>query len=146
MLEEAVGTHPVRWLHDRWARLIIAFCASFHLLMALVLAFASEDVVVTSGTLPVFTLMGRGAWAVVFLIAGVASALLVARVTVPRMIVTWGTVIPLGFAWTGTFAIALIEGRGSAIGLVVWPTLLATFSTAGLWVATHEAIGTNGEG
>jgi hypothetical protein len=56
------------------------------------------------------------------------------------MVFTWGTVIPTGFAWTGTFAIGVIEGRGSAIGLVVWPTLLCVWVVAGMWIATHEAI------
>jgi hypothetical protein len=135
-----VSTHPVRWLHDRWARLIIGICAAFHLLMAVVLAFAPETLVVTDGSLPVFALMGRRAWAVVYLIAGVASALLTARPTIPRMVATWGVVVPTGFAWTGTFAIGVINGEGSYIGLVIWPTLISVFVVAGLWLATHEAL------
>jgi hypothetical protein len=132
--------HPVRWIHDRWARLIVAICAGFHLLLALVLVVAPVQTVITEGTLPVFELMGRYAWAVWFLFAGIASALLVMKPTIPRMVATWGSVIPLGFAWSGTFAISVIQGRGSAIGLVVWPTLLTVFAVAGMWIATHEAL------
>ena len=138
--------HPIRWLHHRWARLIIAICSGFHLGMALVLAFAPPSLVLTDGALPVFSLMGRHAWAIPYAVAGVAAALLVAKTTLPRMICTWGTVVPLGFAWTGTWAVAAAEGRGSAIALMVWPTLLAVFVTAGMWLATHEALRTTDEG
>jgi len=138
--------HPVRWLRDHAARIILTICSAFHLLMAAVLAFMPEDLVVTEGWLPVFTLMGRHPWAVVYLIAGVSAAALVAKATLPRMICTWGTVVPTGFAWTGTFAIGVIQGRGSAIGLVVWPTLLSVFVVAGMWLATHEALRPPDEG
>lgn len=132
--------HRERWIHHRWAHLVLLICAVFHIGMSVVILFAPVNMVVTDGTLPVFALMGRPGWSLTFLIAGVAALFLAIQPTIVRQLMTWITVVPLGFVWTGTFAVAAIEGRGSVALLLAWPTLLAVWVVAGLWIATHEAL------
>ncbi len=128
------------WLHDHWARAIICVCALFHLTLSGVVLVAPAEVVVTEGTLPVFDLMGRVPWSLVFLLAGVTSLALAVKPTRAREVVTWGVIIPAGFAWTGSIGVAVIQGRSSAVLLVVWPTLMIVFAIAGVWIAIRDAL------
>ena len=136
---EVDAVHPwARLRHFDWDRAQVVIVAGFHLLVAFTVLFAPVEQVVTEGTLPVFDLAGRAVWAPVFAVAGVSAALLARKVTLVRQLATWLTVMPLGFTWTGAFAIAVIQGRGSAIGLIVWPTLLAAWAISAVRIALHS--------
>jgi hypothetical protein len=123
-----------------WDRATVTTAAVFHAVMAMVIVLAPREIVVTDGTLPVFQMAPREAWAVLFAVAGVAAFLLAIKVTITRQLVTWFTIVPLGFAWTYAFADAVIAGRGSAIALLVWLTLLAVWSISAVRIALHTEL------
>lgn len=118
-----------------WERFLISWCAAFHVATAIPLAFAPLDQILNAGTRPVFEIASRYVWAVLFLAAGVLSVLLVRVQTTPVQLLTWLTVLPLGGIWLTAFALAVLDGKGSAIGLTVWPFLYGPWAVAGIRVA-----------
>jgi hypothetical protein len=123
------------WRRFEWDRYMLGWCAAFHLLMAVTLAFAPADQIVNAGTAPIFALGSRWFWAGAFLVAGLSATAMLWRMRVWSELLTWFTVIPLGFAWAGTFLMAVVDGRGSAIGLIVWPFLYVPWAVVAIRLA-----------
>lgn len=123
-----------RWSFD-WQRFLIQWCAAFHLLVAFTLAFAPYNQIFNAGTAPVFEIASRYVWAGLFLVAGIAAVVLLHRRTTAVQLLTWFTVLPLGGAWLTAFALAVLNGRGSAIGVVVWPFLYGPWALAAVRMA-----------
>ncbi len=120
-----------------WERVLLLASVVFHGLIASAMAFAPYNQIYNAGTAPVYDIASRYVWAVMFAIAAATSLLLAIRQTMPRQIVTWFTVLPLGGLWWTAFVLAVSKGRGSAIGVVVWMVVY------GLWaiVALRMALG-----
>jgi hypothetical protein len=136
--DEAVARVVVRWrqrLHFDWQRFLVAWCGSFHLLIAFTLALAPYGQIYNAGTAPVYEIASRYVWAGLFLLAGALSLVLLRRQTALVQCLTWLTVLPLGGAWLTAFILAVLDGRGSAIGVVVWPFLYGPPVLAGLRIA-----------
>ena len=128
----------VRWwqrFQFDWLRVMLGFCASFHLGMAVTLALAPYEQIHNAGTAPVYEIANRYVWAAGFLLAGVVSVVLLRRRTVRVQLAWWFITAPLGAMWWVAFVLAVFAGRGSAIGVVVWLTLYGMFSVAGLRIA-----------
>lgn len=121
-----------------WDRVQVAVVAGFHLLAAFTILAAPTVQVVTVGTLPVFDLAPRPVWAVGFAGAGIAATMLAVRVTLWRQLTTWFAVVILGSAWTTAICVAVIEGRGSAVAAIVWPTLLIMWGISAVRIALHS--------
>jgi len=136
--EVDVARNVVRWwqhMQFDWQRFLVAWCAAFHLLVAFTLAFAPYQQIYNAGTAPVYEIASRYVWAALFLVAGLFSLFLLRRQTALVQCLTWFTVLPLGGAWLTAFVLAVSAGRGSAIGVVVWPFLYAPWAVAGLRIA-----------
>jgi hypothetical protein len=118
------------WRRFHWDRFLLGWCAAFHLLAGLILAFAPLGQVLTEGTRPVLELASRHVWAVVFLAAAAASASLLWRAEPWRQLAAWLTVFPLGLMWLTAFTLAVLDGRGSALVVVVWPFLYIPWGLA----------------
>jgi hypothetical protein len=133
-----VARHVVRWwqrVHFDWQRFLVAWCAAFHLLIAFTLALAPYQQIYNAGTAPVYLIASRYVWAALFLVAGLFSLLLLRRQTALVQCLTWFTVLPLGGTWLTAFVLAVYAGRGSAIGVVVWPFLYLPWAVAGVRIA-----------
>jgi hypothetical protein len=118
-----------------WQRFLVGACAAFHLGVSAPLAFAPIDQILNAGTAPVFAIANRYVWAAAFLAAGTAATFLLRWQTTLTQCLTWFTVLPLGGLWWTAFVLAVIDGRGSAIGVVVWFTLYGLFAVAGARMA-----------
>lgn len=118
-----------------WDRFLIGWCAAFHGLIAFTLAFAPFEQIYNAGTAPVYEITNRYGWAALFAFAAATSALLLHRQPAWVQLLTWFTVLPLGGMWLIAFVLAVINGRGSAIGVVVWPFLY------GPWIAAAIRVG-----
>lgn len=135
-VDDRAWLHMVKRLRRfEWDRALLGWCSAFHLLMAVTLAAAPEDQILNAGTAPIFDLASRYFWAGAFLIAGGAAALMLGRMSTWTELLTWFTVIPLGFAWAGTFLLAVVDGRGSAIGVIVWPFLYIPWAVVAIRLA-----------
>ena len=122
-----------------WERFLLVVCAGAHLLLGGALLFAPDEQVINAGTRAVFELAPRWGWGIACLIAGLAAASLLHRITVVRQMVTWLTVIPLGFAWFAAFVLPLlITGRGSAIGAVIFPTVYLIFGAVAVRIGLRR--------
>jgi hypothetical protein len=118
-----------------WERFLLALCSLFHLWLAVTLAFAPTAQILNAGTQPVFELAPRGVWAAWFFLAGAAAAALLRWHTKTLQAVTWFSVFPLAFAWLSAFVMAVLDGRGSAIGIVVWSTLTLLWAPVAIRLA-----------
>jgi len=118
-----------------WQRFLVGWAAAFHLLVAVTLALAPYEQIYNAGTAPVYDIASRYVWAALFFVAGSAAVFLLRRQTALVQCLTWFTVLPLGGAWLTAFSLAVIDGRGSAIGVVVWPFLYAPWALAGIRIA-----------
>ncbi len=125
----------VRSYWPGWDRFLVAWCAAFHAAMAVPLAFAPARQIVTAGTLPVFELADRLVWAGIFLAAGLLAAAALRWQTAPVQLLTWLVVFGVGGAWLTAFVLAVLNGRGSAIGVTVWPFLYVPWGVAGVRIA-----------
>jgi hypothetical protein len=133
-----------------WGRALVGVCAMFHLSGAAIIGFAPEKQLITIGTRPVFRLLmdqyllpmslqgSRVVWTVLFLAAGIAATLLTIHPTGARELVTWFLVIPIGFTWSATYALNVLQGGGSAMGAIGWPTLLLVWGIAAFRVALEK--------
>lgn len=132
-----------------WLRLELAIIAAFHVIAGFTIGCAPRSQIVTAGTLPVFEMFpslltvdqARFWWAVSYTVAGAFAAVLLFRVTSAMQWITWLTVIPIGCTWVGTFSLAVLNGQGTALGVVVWMTLLLWWGT----VAIRIALGGRGD-
>lgn len=132
-LMRVVGAYErTRQLWSGWERFLVAWCSGFHALIAFTLAFAPLDQIYNAGTRPVFEIASRYVWAAIFALAALFSAFLLHRQTARVQMLTWLTVLPLGGMWLFAFALAVINGRGSAIGVVVWPFLYGPWAIAAI--------------
>lgn len=123
----------VRSYWPGWDRFLVGWCALFHLAMAAPLAFAPVEQIINAGTQPVFDLAGRYVWALVFLTAGVLAA---AALRWPSLqLAAWLTVFGVGGLWLTAFALAVLNDRGSAIGVTVWPFLYGPWAVAAVRMA-----------
>lgn len=118
-----------------WQRFIIGWCGLFHLGVAFTLAAAPYQQIYNAGTAPVYELATRYQWAAAFLVAGLFCFLLLRWQTVLVQLLTWFTVLPLGGMWLTSFILAVLGGRGSAIGVVVWVALYGPPAVAGVRLA-----------
>jgi len=130
-----MAVEGVRSLWPGWERFLIASCGFLHLIVGLALAFAPYEQVYNAGTAPVYTLANRYVWAVAFAAAALSSALLASRRTTPRQLFWWFTAPILGGLWFTAFVLAVLDGRGSAIGVGVWFVLYGIFAVAALRIA-----------
>lgn len=134
--EERVLLEVVKQIRRfNWERFLVGWCAAFHLGMAVPLAFAPEWQIVNAGTAPVFDLASRYVWAALFLAAGVLCLFLLRWQTAPVQFLTWFTVLTVGGVWLTAFILAVVDGRGSAIGVTVWPFLYGPWALAGVRIA-----------
>jgi hypothetical protein len=123
-------TRFARWLRRRRiARFELACVAAFHLLVAITIAFAPREQVVTPGTSAIFGTIPLPVWVAWFACTGTAATAAVIRATSLRLALTWMGVFPLGLAWTYGFSAAVTDGRGNAVFALVWPFLLAWWLT-----------------
>lgn len=132
--QEALLAVVKQWRRFDWERFLIGWCSGFHAMVAFTLTFAPFDQIYNAGTAPVYEITGRYGWAALFGLAAAASALLVFRRTAPMQVLTWFTVLPLGGLWLTAFVLAVLNGRGSAIGVVVWPFLYGPWAVAAIRV------------
>lgn len=114
------GEAPRRW---SWDQFLLAWCSAFHLLVGFTLAAAPLGQVLTEGTRPVLELASRYVWAAVFTLVGLAVACLRQRVPPVLRIPIWALTLGLGAVWLTAFSLAVLDDRGSALGVVVWPFL-----------------------
>ena len=124
-----------QWRRFEWDRFLVGWCAAFHVATAVPLAFAPYEQIFNAGTAPVFAMFSRYVWAAVFLTVGIITASLLRWRTPLVQFLTWFTVLPLGGAWLTAFLLAVLDGRGSAIGLTVWIALYGPWSVAGVRIA-----------
>ena len=125
----------VRSYWPGWDRFLVAWCAAFHLAMAAPLAFAPKAQIVNAGTAPVFDIASRNVWAVIFLTAGLLAVAALHWQTAPVQLLTWLIVFGVGGAWLTAFSLAVLNDRGSAIGVTVWPFLYGPWAVAGIRMA-----------
>lgn len=106
-----------------WERFTVSTCAGFHGLLGFTLLAAPIEQVYNAGTQPVFALASRYLWAVLFLAAGVAAGMLLHYRRPFHQFIAWMLVFPLGAVWLTAFTLAVLQGHGSALSIVVWPAL-----------------------
>lgn len=136
--EEQVARTVVRWwqrLQFDWQRALVWWCGAFHLGVAFTLAFAPYEQIYNAGTAPVYEIASRYVWAGIFTAAGLLCLLLLHRQTAPVQFMTWFTVLTLGGTWLTAFILAVLNGKGSAIGVVVWVALYSLPALAGIRMA-----------
>ena len=113
------------WLRRRnLLRLELGAVALFHLLVAVTIAAAPREQVITPGTSAIFGTVPLYVWVAWFAITGLAAVATVVRVTPLRLWTTWAGAFPLGLAWIYGFSVAVPAGKGNAIFALVWPFLL----------------------
>ena len=124
-----------QWRRFEWDRFLVAWCAGFHLLIAFTLTLAPYEQIFNAGTRPVFQIASRYVWAGIFAAAGLLALSLLRWRPPPVQILTWFVVLPLGGTWLTAFSLAVLDGQGSAIGVVVWPFLYGPWALAGIRIA-----------
>lgn len=137
--EQALFT-VVRWwrrLRFDWSQFLLAWCAAFHLITAITLALAPYDQILSQGTRPVLDIASRYVWAVAFAAVGLSITYLwrPRGRTVSKLI--WVAALFLGGMWLTAFALAVFNGEGNAIGVVVWPFLYGPWAV----VAVRRSLG-----
>lgn len=113
------------WRRVDWDRVAVGVIAGFFVWLSLTLMLAPTQQVLTQGSRPAFDLAPPHVWAWGFLLGGVAATWLAARVTGLRQAVAWFLVAPAQTVWLGASVMAVLEGGGSAIGVVLWSVVLA---------------------
>lgn len=118
-----------------WDRFLIGWAAMFHLALSFTLTFAPYEQIHNAGTAPVFAITSRYTWAAIYMLAGGLLILLLHRQTAAVQFLTWLVVLTLGGTWWTAFILAVLNGRGSAIGVVVWIALYGPPAVAGVRLA-----------
>lgn len=115
-----------------WPRFLLGWCVLFHAATALTLATAPWHQLLTQGTAPVFELASRYVWAAAFAAAAALSGALLHRPRPVLQALTWLTVMFLGGVWLTAFSLAVWDGAGSALGVVVWPFLYGPWAVVAM--------------
>lgn len=123
--EMALMTVARWWQRTDWDRVGVAVVAAFYLWMALTLMLAPHVQILNQGSKPAFELMPPPVWATAFIIGGAAAIALAWRVTGVRQVVVWSVVFPAQAMWLSASVLAVLQGGGSAIGVVLWSVILA---------------------
>jgi hypothetical protein len=123
------------------AHALVSVVSVLHLWGAVTLLLAPDNQLFTQGTRPVFALFPPLVWAVAFAVGGLASASLLLRVTVPRQLVAWFTVLPSQTVWIAASVIAVLSGAGSAMGIVFLTAVLAFTTITAIVVAVDFTTG-----
>ncbi|NUP83919.1 MAG: hypothetical protein HOV96_40975 [Nonomuraea sp.] len=139
--QEALLTVVQRLRKFPVARALLTVVMVLHLWGALTLIYAPHVQLFTQGTRPVFDLFPPGVWAVAFCVGGVTAAALLARFTIPRMFVTWLTVLPTQAVWLAASVLAVSRGGGSAMGIVFLTPVLASTAITAVVVAMDYTTG-----
>ena len=113
------------WQRTDWDLVGVCIIATFYLWLSLTLLLAPKAQILTQGSKPAFLLMAPETWAVAFFIGGMAAAALAFKVTGARQTVAWILVFPAQTVWLGASVLAVLQGGGSAIGVVLWSVILA---------------------
>lgn len=135
---DEAARNVVRWgqqVRFDWQRFLIGWGGFIHLGFFSALAFAPYRQIYNAGTAPVYEIANRYVWAALFLLAGSLCFLLLRRQSALMHFATWFTVLPLGGAWLTAFILAVLDGRGSAIGIVAWIALYVPPAVAGVRLA-----------
>lgn len=120
----------VSWLRRRnVARFEMGCVAAFHAAVAVTIAAAPREQIVTPGTSAIFGTIPLLVWVAWFGLTGLAAAAATLRATPGRLAMTWSGAFPLGAAWIYGFSVAVTDGRGNAVFALVWPFLLAWWIT-----------------
>lgn len=122
-----------------WLRWELGAVVVLHGGFGLIIALASESLVVTDATRPMFTYLHRPGMAAFFFAVALAAAACWHRPTGVRQLVTWVGVAMLGGGWITGFALAARDGQGGLYGVVVWSVLLT------LWTSTAVRLGLRSE-
>lgn len=125
--------HILRWRH-RGSRnqVLMGVVALLHLWGGVNMLFAPRNLF-TEGTRPVFALAPPVVWGCIFLLGGVLVALLISRVTAVRQVITWMVVVPTQTVWLAASVLAVLQGRGTAMGVTflvaawLWTVITALF-------------------
>jgi hypothetical protein len=106
-----------------WDRFLLGCCAAFHVLAAVLLLFAPEDLLLTEATRPPLEVLSRYCWAGLYLLAG-ALSVAVTRWRWPALqMLSAVTVAAVGGGWYAAILLAVAHGRGAAFALIIWPFL-----------------------
>jgi hypothetical protein len=141
--ERALLTMVARWPRVDGERALLIVVTALHGIGAFTLLFAPDAQLFTQGTRPVFALFPPQVWAVAFLIGSTCAAMLLRRVTGPRQLATWLTVLPTQAVWLGASLMAVSHGGGSAMGVVFLTAVLA-FTVVTAWLIMVDAASTAG--
>jgi hypothetical protein len=118
-----------------WERFLIIWCGVFHALMAIVLVGAPLEQIRNAGTDPVFSLASREVWAFVFVLCSLGSLLMLHRYHPAVQLATWVMVFSCSAVWFTAFLLAVLQHRGSAVSIIVWPFLY------GPWIVAAFRVG-----
>jgi len=113
------------WQRTDWDRVAVSIIAAFYLWLSLTLVLAPASQVLTQGSRPAFDLFAPGWWAVGFLVGALAAVALAQHVTGARQVAAWLFIFPAQTVWLGASVLAVLQGGGSAIGVVLWSVILA---------------------
>ena len=126
-------SQPSLWSRFDWQRFLIFWCAVFHAAVAFTLACAPYWQILNAGTAPVFALASRYLWALLFAVAAASAvAMLLTNYRPGLQMLTWLTVFPLGGTWLVAFTLAVLQGHGSALSVIVWPVIYIPFALAAI--------------
>jgi hypothetical protein len=103
-------------------RFLLAECAIFHLLCAVVLAAT-----------------GRWAWALVFAAAGAGAGVLLRYVTAATQLLAWYVIFPLGLIWGTALVLGIGDSAVSTLGTIAWPFLYLPWSVVAVRLALGKA-------
>lgn len=117
-----------------WHAFLVGWCAAFHGLVAVTLFLAPWPQIYNAGTAPVFALASRYVWASLYLAAGAAATMQLRSPMGRWQFATWLTVFPLGATWLTAFTLAVLQGSGSALSIVVWPFLYGPWAVVAVRV------------
>lgn len=130
------------WVRRRnLLRIEMGVVAVFHLLVGITIAAAPREQIITPGTSAIFGTIPLHAWAIWFVVTGLAAAATVVRVTPFRLWATWLGAFPIGAGWIYGFSVAVTDGRGNAVFALVWPFLLIwwAFTALRMYLGGTEA-------
>ena len=110
-----------------WGRFVIGASAAFHAALAVVLVTFPYEQLVTEGTRPVFDTWSRYVWAGSFAVAAVGLAASLRWRKPALHVVVWLWVTFLFGAWLTPLSLAVLDGGGSPVAVVVLLFLYGIF-------------------